>query len=221
MILTINGVDITNSVIDVTWSGSYKQAARKLDFNIATSPTDKFFKSPDVTVGNYVEFFDEDKRLFAGYVFTKEKSYQGNQMLVTAYDGAIYLLKNKGAYNFKGVTAEQIATTICNDFNIPFNEFETTGIPQTKTFIDNSLHDIILEAYSKAASQNGKEYILIMINNKLNVVERGNLSVDYTLTNQKDLINSRYTETIENMVNKVKIVDDVGSTSSQVLNWGD
>lgn len=220
MILKVKSVDVTQAVSVVNWSGSYKQAARKLEFTVVSSPTDNFFKSPEIGIGNHVEFFDQGKRLFSGYVFTKDKSSQSSEMSVTAYDGAIYLLKNNGAYNFKSMTAEQIARKICSDFDIPVGEFASTGIHQTKTFIGDSLHDIILSAYSKAASQNGKKYILIMVNNLLSVIERGSLAVDYTLTNHKDLTNSRYSESIEDMINKVKIVNEIGDTSTKTIDWG-
>lgn len=220
MKLLVNNIDVTNLVITVTWSGSYKQTARKLQFTIATSPTDYHLRSVNISVGQQVKFYDQDKKLFCGFIFTKEKSYKGNQISITAYDGSIYLLKNKGAYNFKGMTAETIAQKICSDFGLSVGQMAKTGVIQSKTFISDTLNDIIMTAYSKAASQNGKAYIMLMINDKLSVIERGSFVIDHTITNQKELSDSRYTESIEDMVNKVKIINEVGSTSSsKAVDW--
>ena len=220
MKLLVNNIDVTNLVVTATWSGSYKQTARKLQFTIATSPTDYYLRTVNISAGQQVKFSDQGKKLFSGFIFTKEKSYKGNEISITAYDGSIYLLKNKGAYNSKGMTAEALAQKICSDFGISVGQMAKTGVIQSKIFIGDTLNDIIMTAYSKAASQNGKAYIMLMINDKLCVIERGSFVIDHTLTNQKELSNSRYSESIEDMVNKVQIVNEIGSTnSSKVVDW--
>lgn len=206
-------VDISQLVTGVVWSGDYSQAARKLDLTIAVSYTDKLLPSITIEAGNVIQAYENDTLFFTGFVFTKEKSHKSNEMSVTAFDGAIYLLKNEGAYNFKGMTAEQITKTVCKDFGIETGQVADTNIKQSFVSIGEPLYNIIIKAYTKAAEQNGKKYIALMMKGKLSIVERGTLAADYVLQNDVNIINSTYSESIENMVNTVEIVNETGSTN--------
>jgi prophage tail gpP-like protein len=211
--------DITQLASRIVWSGEYSQVARRMEVTLASSPEDYYLPKAPVSAGNALLLYEGTAVLFSGYVFSKEKSYKGNSMLVTAYDGAIYLLKNEAAYNFKKTTAEGIAQKICKDFGLPAGSFVKTGIVQSFISIGDSLYDIIMKAYTKAAQQNGKKYILMMVDGKLTVMERGLPAIDYILENGKDLTDSTYTESIESMVNTVKIVNEVGDTATDTVTF--
>lgn len=213
--------DITQMVQKITWSGDYQQVARKLEFAVAGSSDDYYLPDIDISPGNTVQFYEDGTLLFDGFVFTKEGSHNSHLLSITAYDGGIYLLKNEGAYNFKSTTAESIATMVCNDFGIPVGQFVTTGIVQSLLCVGDNLYSIIMKAYTKAAQQNGKKYMPIMAGGKLHVIERGSLALNNVLSSGKEVMDSTYSESIENMVNTVKIVDKVGSTSNEVLQWSE
>lgn len=212
--------DITQLISRVVWSGDYSQVARKLEISITASKDDVFLPKVDIETGNAIAFYGDYGMdpLFTGYVFRKDMDPEGNLLSVLAYDGGVYLLKNEGAYNFKSMTAEGITATVCKDFGIAQGTLAPTGIKQNLICIPNKLYDIIMKAYTKAAVQNGKKYMTMMLNNKLSVIERGDLAIDYILQDGRDIEGSRYSESIESMVNTVVIVDDKGNKVGEVSN---
>ncbi|HEX2927555.1 MAG TPA: hypothetical protein VHP38_15080 [Ruminiclostridium sp.] len=210
--------DITDLVIQATWSGSYSQVARKLELTIASSATDYYLAKTSIELGNLIKFYIDDALLFTGYAFVKSRSGKGDALEITAYDGAIYLLKNEASYNFKNISAERIAARICNDFDIPAGQFARTGINQSFIPVGETCYDIIMKAYSKAAEQNGKKYMVLMEDNKLSVIQRGDLAVDYILCDDRDITDGTYSESLEDMVNEVAIVDSKGNKTGQVSN---
>jgi len=77
-------------------------------------------------------------------------------MQITAYDGLIYLTKSKGTYNFKKMTAEAITKKVAGDFGISVGTLASTGIGQSFIADSQGIYDIIMQAYTGAAKQNGK-----------------------------------------------------------------
>ncbi|MGB9813536.1 MAG: XkdQ/YqbQ family protein [Thermovenabulum sp.] len=201
--------DITQLITKITWSGDYQQAARKLETNVAVSPTDYYLPKIYIALGNMLKLLTDDGiELFQGYVFYKEKSISNNEMRITAYDGLIYLLKSKGTYNFKKMTAEAITKKVADDFGIPVGTLANTGIVQSFIADGQTIYDIIMQAYTNASKQNGKKYMPIMQQGKLNVIEKGKSVARYVLSSDSNIEDATYTESIENMINRVKIYDE-------------
>lgn len=214
--LIVSNTDITEIVGDITWSGDYQQAARQLDFSIIVSPYDKTLPKVNIPLGAKATFYVDNKEVFRGYVFSRDKSYNGNTMSFTAYDNAIYLLKNENSYNFKDVTAESVTKRVCNDFDIPTNSIISTGISINKKFIGVNLYEIIMSCYTLASQSNSKKYMLQDKGGSINVIEKGNITLDLVFENGVNLLDSSYSESIDNMVNRVRIVDKDGNLIKDV-----
>jgi hypothetical protein len=163
-------------------------------------------------------FKDDGDELFRGYLFSRDKSNSSNEMTVTAYDGLIYLTKSKGTYNFKNMTAEAITSKVAADFRISVGEIATTGISQSFIADGQTIYDIIIQAYSGASVQNGKVYMPLMDAGLLNIIEKGSLVADYELSDDTNIIDSQYTESIENVIDRVKIYDDKENQVGMVEN---
>jgi len=206
--------NISQLVTSVTWTGNYKQAARRLEFAVAVSPTDRFLPRPFIGLGNMVKFFTADGvERFRGYVFFKEKSSSGTEMRVTAYDGGVYLLKSKMTFNFKNMTPAQITQKVCQEVGITTGELANPGIPVSFIADSQSLYDIIMTAYNHASRVSGINYISIMRDGNLSVIQKGKTVAKYTLASEVGpdtvlISESAYSESIEGMVNRVKIYDD-------------
>ena len=224
--------NITELVTSVTWSGDSKQVARKLDFTVAVSPTDKFLPRPLIGLGHMVKFSTPDgTEIFQGYVFFKEKSSSGTEMQVTAYDGGVYLLKAKMTKNFKKLLPAQITKKVCQEVGIPTGELANPGTPVSFIADRKSLYDIIMQAYTHASKIDGSRYMPIMKDGKLSVIRKGTIVAKYTLASEIGpdtvlLSDSTYSESIENMVNRVKIYDDkhnqigVAENAEWIKNYG-
>jgi len=199
--------DISELVTSITWSGDYQQAARRLEVSIVASPTDYYLPKVNVALGNMLKLLTDDgKELFRGYVFYRERTTLGVKL--TAYDGLVYLTKSKGTYNFKKMTAEAITKKVAGDFGIQVGELASTGIVQSFIADSQRIYDIIMQAYSGASKQNGKKYMPIMKNGKLNVIEKGKVKVKYLLSSDMNIQDASYSESIEDMINRVRIYDE-------------
>ena len=102
-------------VKQLTWSGSYRQGARKLSFDVASSPYDPSEKIPDLAPGNAVSFFQDSSLLFSGLIISREKTTGSSTITVSCYDRGFYLLKNQGAYQFTAQTPDAVARRVCAD----------------------------------------------------------------------------------------------------------
>lgn len=210
------GKDITEIVTSIRWGGDYKQAARKLEFGIAVHPHDAYLPKVTLKMGDMVALIDDKgKELFQGYVFFKEKSINGNEMTVTAYDGLIYLLKSKGTYNFKNMTPNAITSKVCGDFGIPVGNL-ASGSPLNRLFDAETIYNIIMTAYTIESNKSGKLYMPRMDKGKLNVIEKGSTITKFVLDAKTTIINSTYSESIENSINKVKMYDENGKYIGEV-----
>lgn len=211
--------NITQLCASIKWSGDKSQAARKLELGIAVSPTDANLPVVSMSMGNMVLLYDDTgNELFRGYIFSRDKSNSNAEMDVMAYDGLVYLLKSKGTYNFKKLTAEAIAQKLASDFGIPAGSLAATGIPLSFVADSQSIYDILMQAYSGAGAQNGKTYLPIMDGGKLNVIEKGAYTASCVLSDGANVTDSDYEESIEDMVDRVRIYDENSNPVGTVQN---
>lgn len=208
-------IDITNLVEVVTWSGDYTQAARQIEFDILSSPYDKNIPKVDIPVGSMVKFYENNQELFRGYIFTREKEFNSNKIVYSAFDVAIYMLKNQGVYNFKNKTPEEIAKKVCSDFGIPIDSFVYTGVSINRKFFGNELYDIIITAYTLASSKTSLVYMLKATKGKISVEEKGRVTLGILYENKSNITESSFSESISDMVNKVVVIDDEGNSIAE------
>lgn len=204
----VNGtenIDITQLAKNVTWSGSYQQACRKLEFSLLASPYDKSIPTVKIECGYMVRLLEEDNELFRGYIQSRNLSYSGNSVEYMALDGGTYVHRNELVYNFKGQTAESIASKVCSDLGISIGNLASTGISMDKKFFGVSGYDIIMTAYTYASTKTNKKYMCTMDKGQLNVIEKGEITLELNFENGSNILGSNFSEDISNMVNKVKV----------------
>ena len=80
----------------------------------------------------------------------------------------------------------------------------------------NTVYDIIMMAYTKAAKQTGEKYICRMVGTDLIVEIKGTKVKDFILLEGINLTDIKISETMDNMVNSVKIYDDTGKQVGEV-----
>lgn len=209
------GRDITEIVTSTSWGGDDKQASRKVDFGVAVSPNDYYLPKVTIKMGDMVVIEKDDEEIFQGYVFFKEKSINSNEMFITAYDGLIYLLKSKGTYNFKNMTPQAITSKVCGDFGIPLGSLKGGG-PLNHIFDKEIIYNIITTAYQIETNKSGIMYLPRMEKGKLNVIEKGSKLTKFILDTKTTIINSTYSENMENTINRVKIFSEEGKELGEV-----
>ena len=220
----VNGtenIDISQLVRNVTWSGSYQQACRKLEFSLLASPYDKDIPKVSIECGYMIRLLEEGKELFRGYVQSRSLSYNGNSIDCMALDGGTYVHRNELVYNFKNKTAEDIANQVCSDLGVSTGDIVSTGVTMDKKFFGVTGYDIIMTAYTHASTKTNKKYMCTMSENKLNVIEKGEVVLDLNFENGSNILESNFSEDIQSMINTVKVYNGSEQEVKLVTNSDD
>lgn len=200
---------ITKQVTSVTWEGSATQCSRSLSVSVITNKNDERIKEYPINLGDILSLYVDKKRLFVGVVTDREYSGGSKSIQYKAKDVMHYLLKSKTSRNFRNTSAENIAKAICSELQMKVGTLAKTGIHIPKYYPREETHyNIILGAYQKARKQTKKKYILTLDGVKLCVKEKGEKS-GITL-HTGTLFSSSYSDSIENMVNKVRVYSEKG-----------
>lgn len=211
--------EVTQIVDTVTWSGEYTQVARKLEFGVIVNPNDPNIPKIPIKVGMKVKLLQADnKEIFMGVIFDVNRRSSENIFKILAYDLSIYLLKNEGTYKFTKSTPLNITSKICKDFGITLGNVANPDIKVTKKFFGVCLYDIIMTGYTIASKSNGKKYMPLFLNGKLDVIQKGDTRLKIYFDSKYNLIDLNASESLEDMVNTVQIIDKDGNIKDTVSN---
>lgn len=201
-------INVTQLVQSITWSGDYQQCSRTLDFEIISSPTDKNLPAIKCELGNSVILMQDNRTLFDGYIFERQKDTGSSVINITCYDRGIYLKRNEAAYKFNNTTPAAIAKRICTDFGIQLGSVVAPNVKVSRNFIGVNLYSMIQTAYTLASETTGKKYSMRFIGSKLNIIEKAVTNETLVIEGGSNLMSASTTESISNMVNQVVIYND-------------
>lgn len=195
-----NGMIYNNIFETVEWSGSIKTSCRALE---ATYLKDK----AKFELGQEIEFIVDGKKVFIGKIFKISQNTEEETNTIKAYDNAVMLNKNNFIENFYNIPPSNIAKNILGKLKIEIGELPPDKAKCTFPAIDRTGYEIILMAYKIQAAKDNKIYSIISENNKISVVEQGTLIPNFSLTSSANIRQARYSESIEEMVNKVVLYE--------------
>lgn len=215
--------DITEYVSSMSWGGSISEVARKLEIKVINAPLDKNIAPLNIGLADTLYLYEDDgvTEIFRGFVTSREATSTTGTITYTAYDLLFYTTKSKATYNFSGKTAEAITQMVCADMEIPVGSLASTGLSQKLIVQNKSIYEIIMQAYTQAYQQNGKKYYVTAKKGALNVEELGNKTCEIELTEDSNITSSKYSENLNQMVNKVRIYDGEGVQVGVVQNDAD
>lgn len=210
--------NITQMAESVEWCGSVESVARTADVSIINGPYDCNINNlPKPAPGDYITLIENEEELFWGRVFGMEKTSETGTITINCIDNLQYLLKSKYRYNFKNSTAEGIALQVLTDIQFPVGELSATGVNIKSLLCDNdTVYDIIMQAYTQAHKVNQKLYMCVLRDRRLSVVEKGIMVTGFVLSEENNIIKSSYTESTENIVNQVNVYDEKGVQTGQI-----
>ena len=210
-------LDITNLLIEISWSGDYKSCSRKLEFSLISSSYDKNIPKVDIPLMSVIQFYEDDNELFRGFVYEREKS-SDNSMSFLCYDYCAKLNDIKVSYNIKNLTASSIYTKFLSEYGLNKGDIITSSTKIKKVFLGTTAYDMIMTAYTEEAKKTNKKYMLYSKGDKFCASEKGNVKLKLAFEEGKNILSSNFKESVSNMVNKVIIVDENGNKSSEVVN---
>ena len=210
-------LDITNLLINVTWSGDYKSCARKLEFSLISSPMDKNIPKVDIPLMSVISFYEDNNELFRGFVYEREKS-SDNSMSFLCYDHCAKLNDIKVSYNIKNESASSIYNKVLSEYGLNKGDIVGASTPISKVFLGVTIYDMVMTAYTEEAKKTGKKYMIYSIGDKFCSSEKGNVKLNLSFEEGKNILSSNFKESVSSMVNKVLIVDENGNKVSEVKN---
>lgn len=224
------GYDVTQQVLNVTLSGDYQQCARTLEINLLVQscqktngrhhPHQQGWESLVFKNGDSAALYHENKLLFAGNIESRARGSDSSVMTLTAYDGGRILKKNTDTLKAAGMTPEGVVQTLAKRYAIPLGEVASTGVKLKKNFLQRSLYDMIQSAYTTAGEQLGRKYIVRFEGEKLCVREKAQKD-GIVLQTGINLLSTSVTESVENMVNQVVVVDENDNVLQTLKNDAD
>lgn len=204
--------DITDYVQHVTWSGDSEQSARKLDFSIAynTPEKDRVFIPLDLKLGGVISVFEDGMNIFKGRIFYRKRASEGYSFEFTCFDDAIYLAKSNIRAIISGTVPAAIKQ-VCNEVEIQVGDMPEMNASVNFIADDRSCSEVIRMILDYQSAADGNQYLPVCINGKLNIVKKGELIEDYIATADTNIMTAEHSESIEDMVNRIKAVDDSGN----------
>lgn len=220
----LDNYDISSYVTKVTWSGDSDQAARKLDFSIAynTYDKDKTFQPLNLKLGGFIYMFyqetaaEPEMEVFEGRIFYRKRTSGRYSFDFTCYDDLIYLAKSQMRMVIKGTVAEGIKQ-VCHEINIPVGTLPDSLTASVDLLVDGKSGTeairMLLDQQQTADKAAGKEsaYLPVCLQGKINVVAKGELIEGYTASADTNVISADHSESIQDLVDRVKAVDDNGT----------
>lgn len=211
--------DITPLVSSIRWGGDIRQTARRLEVSLVLS-RDANLPRYTAPPGSLLVLKNDSAELLRGVVFTNKRSTDGEQTLI-AYDHLIYLLKSKGTYIFRNLTADAVIRKLCGYFAIPVGSIAATGVTLPKLILRNeSIYDMCIVALTETTKRTGKKYVMKMIQGKLHVIEKAKQTVRWVIAEGSNLIGADYSESIEEMRNRVVVLGDKDQVLATVEDAG-
>ena len=156
--------------------------------------------------GSAVQFVDNGTPIFAGFIFTAERSF-GSTVKYTAYD-QLYYLKAKASYTFTNMTLEQIIAQVASDFGLTVGSLASTGYVFPCLVKENTeILGMIFDALSQVIVQTGKIFVFYDNFGKLELREASEMLVRSLIGNDSLVTDYNYKRDIASETyNRVKLV---------------
>lgn len=211
----VNGTDFSKEIESIQWSGDENQLARKVKLSYLYAPRSTPAYTRAIAKGDRITLADGDT-LFQGIVISEERSENSVTMQNTAYDYAWYL-RSKAFGVYKGSPAEVILQ-MCAENGIPCGTlYDPGGEVEIITAGEKSISQVVKEIYE------GQDVHVYMRGMSL-CTEKYGTELAGTVTGDDYVTDASYTSSIENLVNRVVMLDaneqPVGEVTNGLTQYG-
>ena len=195
--IVVNNEEHIKKFERITWKGGINGTSRTLEV--------KYLDDNSIAkLGDKVEFYVDEDKLFTGKVFSAEVTGQSQIKTFSCFDNSIYLNKNYFVKNFNKKKPSQILKEICGELKLEVGNLPKDIVDCTYPAVNRSGYQIILNAYTIQHRKDKKIYSIVSNDGKIEVIEQGAVA-DVLLHSEQDIKSSKYGEDIEKMVNQIVI----------------
>lgn len=212
--ILIDGEEILTTLEGISWSGAKDICTRTLTFSLLYNPLKDDIPSYKFSVGSKVEFIENDKTRFLGYIETMPYSTDSDTISLTCQDLTTRLIRSTFIGRMRG-TLTEIANNICGIFGIK------NGIKSNSRHNNNIVSEGDMSYYEVlrlACDAVYDRYALYMEGDTLKIASQ---DVIDTFEIGYNIRSSSFSQSISNMVNKVLIINNEGKVLQAVENKED
>lgn len=203
--ILIDGVEILTVREGLSWQGTRELGCRTFNFSFLYNPLKKDIKKYNVKAGSKVEWKENNKTLFFGYVETLPYNTDEDTINVSCVDFLNRLIKSSFVGRMRG-TLTELANNICGQFGIK------NGLSSNSTHVHNivstgdlTYFDVLKIAYDSVFGSDN--YTLYMDGDTLSLATD---TVVAEFITGKNIRSSSFSQSISDMINKVLIIDNNG-----------
>lgn len=212
--ILIDDVEIKTIIEGFTWSGAKDICTRQLAFSFLNNPLKKEIPVYKVAVGSKVEWRENNKTLFLGYVEEMPYNTDEDTMSLTCQDLMTRLIRSTFIGRMQG-TLNDLANNICGMFGIK------NGIESDNTHVHNIVSEGDLTYYDvlkTACDVMFERYTLYLDGDTLKLAES---DVINTFEIGYNIRSSSFRQSMADMVTRVLIIDNQGQVLDAVENTED
>lgn len=207
--ILIDGVEILTIQDGIQWGGAKDLVTRTLDFSFLYNPLKDDIPKYKASVNSKVEWIENGKTLFLGYIETLPYNTDEDTISVSCVDLASRLVRSKFVGRMRG-TLTQLANKICGSFNIK------SGVKSDSTHVHNIVSDGDLSYYDvlkTACDVMFERYTLYMDGDTLKLATH---EVQNTFEIYKNIRSSNFKQSMSDMVTRVLVIDSDGNLLNAV-----
>ena len=208
--------NITPCISKISWEGDIKQSGRKINFMAINPRVSKSIPDYPLKNGVKVLFYDDEnssEALFEGIIKHLSYNSSNESVEVAAYDIGSMLARHM-SFNARNYSLKKVVETVCKTYDLKVGKIDDGAHEISKLFSGTTGYDAIMSGYTDLSKTNKKKYMIAVTKNAINVIEKGIHTLEISFEEDKNLINSTYTEGIENVVNRLITVDESGNKIS-------
>jgi len=218
-----NIFDISELIEEVTWKTKRKDSPSSLEINLLED------KQVTVSNGNVISFKVDNNNVFYGYIF-KNSGDSSPEIKFTAYDQMKYLMYND-VYVGVNKKASEIIQEILRNLELRIGTIEDTGyaIPTIQED-DKKYLDIIYSSLNKTVTATAKTFVLYDEYGSLNLKDINSMKQEIVISDDSNLGNYDWENSIEESYNRIKFVRDneetkgrdvyIAQDSDSIAKWG-
>lgn len=205
-------IEITSLCESVKVSGSITNVCRELEITMGYGVYNTNIPRVDLNAGTLIWATLDDTEIFRGKIIG-DSLKTDNTLTFQAYDFAWYLKQNEVTFNFSNTTAEDATKAILDKIGVQASYIYPTGITLSQLIAKQPAYDAIMQLYTQVAKQTGQKFYTWSDQGRILVTTFGGKTASTIIRPcsnglpNGNLLSFEYTETMENMVNRVEIYD--------------
>ena len=208
-------INVMSGVTIISWYGDIKSPSRTLEFELLQSSNDAEIETLGISEGDTVSFFINEEERFRGILIDIERKSNSNTIRITSKDIGFLLAKNKLAFNFTNKKTEDVARDVIKKLGYKIGVLAKTGQKYTKVITGSSGYEIIQARYTEASKVTGKKYMTYAHKDMYYTIEKGEEVLRLQFNEGENIFSSSYKISLENMINKLVVVDGEGNEISK------